>query len=77
MTDFQVDIEKMTVLAQIMGEIPLNAGQNLISITFYRGFQAGYFTFQFGWKTDNGELEFGTLDQAIQIAKKLVKRAPK
>ena len=72
---FELDVEKMRVLAQMMGEIPCDYGRNLITVTFHRGFKSGYFTFLFRWKCDNGELDFKSLDEAIQILRGLAERA--
>lgn len=72
---FELDVEKMKVLAQLMGEIPCDQGRNLITVTFYPGFQAGCFNFLFNWKCDNGEISFNNLDEAIQVAEKLLARS--
>jgi hypothetical protein len=69
---FELDVERMKILASMMGEIPCDQGRNFIRVTFYPGFQAGYFTFQFSWKCNNGEREFRSLDEAIAILQKLI-----
>ena len=69
---FELDVERMKILASMMGEIPCDQGRNFIQVTFYPGFQAGYFTFQFNWKCNNGEREFRSLDEAITILQKLI-----
>ena len=69
---FELDVEKMKVLAQMMGEIPCDQGRNFITVTFYPGFRTGYFSIQFNWKCNNGEREFKSLDEAIRILEELV-----
>lgn len=72
---FELDVEKMKILAQMMGEIPGDYGRNSIRVTFYPGFRAGYFNYQFNWKCNNGEREFKSLDEATQILHELVDSA--
>lgn len=36
---FELDVERMKVLAQMMGEIPCDYGRNFIHVTFYPGFK--------------------------------------
>lgn len=72
---FELDVERMKVLASMMGEIPCDYGKNFITVTFYPGFKRGYFSYLFNWKCDNGEREFRSLDEAIAILQELIDTA--
>ena len=72
---FQLDVEKIQVLAQMMGEIPCDYGRNLITVTFHPGFKSGHFNYLLNWKRDTGEREFRSLDDALKILQELIDQA--
>lgn len=72
-----IDAEKLNELSQILQSIPGDFGRNMITVTFYPRMASGCFNFQFNWKCENGEIEFSSLDEAIEKVGRLAERARK
>lgn len=70
---FKLNVEKLTLIGQMMGEIPCNFGENFITVTFFPSFTAGCFNYQLNWKSNRGERSFNNLDDAIEILQELHK----
>ncbi|ODG97144.1 hypothetical protein A4S05_01810 [Nostoc sp. KVJ20] len=72
MTNAQSKIDELFKLLE-----PLNKtqGEHSVSVTFYPGVKGGVINFMLDWKTFIGEKEFDDIDEAIEFAYYLQKKA--
>lgn len=72
---YPIDYKKIDELRHL-ANIPYNMGEQFINVELNLVWgKAGTISFGFNHKLDTGELHFTTLDEAIEIVKKLRKQA--
>jgi hypothetical protein len=65
-------MQKFNELNQLLTPLNQTWGEHSVTVTFFPGSEGGYMKFLLNWKTENLEVEFNNLDEALEKAKSII-----